>query len=66
LEFGACLRFGAWNLRFNEIPNHKFQITNKFKIPNSKFKTGSGGTFFVWNLEFGACLEFGIWCLVLV
>jgi hypothetical protein len=41
-----------------EVPNYKFQITNKFKILNTKFKTS------VWSLDFWL-LDI-VWKLVLV
>jgi hypothetical protein len=48
-----------------KIPNHKFQIPNKFQIP--MFETKALSSFFssFWSLVLGACLEFGAWSLVL-
>jgi hypothetical protein len=51
-----------------KIPNHKFQITNKFQVPNSNVQNKGtfAFSFFVWViglLGFVICLLFGAWYL---
>jgi hypothetical protein len=53
-----------------KIPNHKFQIPNKFQVPNSNVRNKNPFKFLlfvwiIWSLDFDTCLEFGAWSLVL-
>ncbi len=43
------------------MTNFKLQITNNFKVLNSKFKS-----FDIWHLAFGIYLVFGAWSLVFI
>src|SRR5689334_1867500 len=53
---GGCKNFDMWGrVRHEETRNSKFEIRNKFELPNSKSAKAFVG---IWNLELVSSFEF--------